>query len=117
MPGYRYSAALQAQHLTWSDQTLDAWLSGPRQFIPGAAMPFRVSVAAERADPDCLSTLFGVWIVTTDIGRATPTAVGSADRAANPRGQETGSGASRRATRRGLGSRAFNVCTKRFTEL
>ena len=53
--------------------------------------------------------------MTTDIGRATPTAGGSADRAANPRGQETGSGASRGATRRGLGSRAFNVCTKRFT--
>jgi len=50
VPGYRYSAALRAQHLTWSDQTLDAWLSGPRQFIPGAAMPFRVSVPAERAD-------------------------------------------------------------------
>jgi len=50
VPGYRYSAALQAQHLTWSDQTRDAWLSGPRQFIPGAAMPFRVSVPAERAD-------------------------------------------------------------------
>jgi hypothetical protein len=30
---------------------------------------------------------------------------------------ETGPGASRGATRRGLGSRAFNVCTKRFTEL
>ena len=40
------NTALQAQHLTWSDQTLDAWLSGPRQFIPGAAMPLRSEAKA-----------------------------------------------------------------------
>ena len=48
--GFRYSSALQAQQFTWNEQTLDAWLSGPRQFVPGAAMPVRVSVPAERAD-------------------------------------------------------------------
>jgi predicted TIM-barrel fold metal-dependent hydrolase len=40
------NTALQAQHLTWSDQTLDVWLSGPRQFIPGAAMPVRSEAKA-----------------------------------------------------------------------
>ena len=50
LEGEVVNTALQAQYLTWSDQTLDAWLSGPRQFIPGAAMPVR-SEAKARPDP------------------------------------------------------------------
>lgn len=34
----RYSDALMKSGVVWNDQTLDAWLQGPRQMIPGTTM-------------------------------------------------------------------------------
>jgi cytochrome c2 len=48
--GFRYSDSVARQTFIWSDSTLDAWLSGPRDFIAGAAMPARIDNAQERAD-------------------------------------------------------------------
>ena len=36
----RYSDALRNSNVVWNDQTLDSWLKGPRQFIPGNLMNF-----------------------------------------------------------------------------
>jgi cytochrome c oxidase assembly protein subunit 11 len=48
--GYRYSEALQASGITWSEATLDRWLANPRGFIPGARMPVRVLDPTARKD-------------------------------------------------------------------
>jgi len=48
--GYPYSAALKHADVVWSATTLDRWLSGPRQMVPGAAMPMGVSDPAVRRD-------------------------------------------------------------------
>lgn len=48
--GFRYSDAVAGKNFAWSDSTLDVWLAGPRDFIPGAAMPVRIGDAQERAD-------------------------------------------------------------------
>jgi cytochrome c2 len=48
--GFRYSNAVTSETFIWSDSTLDAWLSGPQDFIAGAAMSARVGDAQERAD-------------------------------------------------------------------
>ncbi|MEZ5666793.1 MAG: c-type cytochrome [Alphaproteobacteria bacterium] len=48
--GYGYSAALRGSGLVWDDATLDGWLAGPFAYLPGALMPFAVSVAADRDD-------------------------------------------------------------------
>jgi cytochrome c oxidase assembly protein subunit 11 len=47
---YPYSPALKASGVTWNAATLDRWLQGPRQFIPGAKMPVRVLDAGTRRD-------------------------------------------------------------------
>ena len=36
----RYSDALRAAGVTWNEATLDKWIGGPEQFIPGSAMTF-----------------------------------------------------------------------------
>lgn len=48
--GFPYSAALAQANVVWSVDALDAWLASPRQFIPGAAMPFSLPDAARRRD-------------------------------------------------------------------
>lgn len=48
--GFRYSDAVAAQGFVWSDSTLDRWLSGPRDFIRGAAMRVKIANDPERAD-------------------------------------------------------------------
>lgn len=51
MPGYKYSKAMLASGVTWTPQALDAWLTGPRDYIPGVKMGFRgLKSAQERAD-------------------------------------------------------------------
>ncbi|WP_406701372.1 c-type cytochrome [Sphingomonas canadensis] len=40
-PGYRSSDALASSGLTWDRATLDRWLRGPIQFVPGSRMPMR----------------------------------------------------------------------------
>jgi cytochrome c oxidase assembly protein subunit 11 len=48
--GYNYSPALKNAKLTWSTDRLDAWLTDPQKFIPGARMPVRVLDAPSRHD-------------------------------------------------------------------
>jgi cytochrome c len=49
-PGFSYSAALTAAQLTWSDRTLNQWLTDPDAFVPGNNMDFCVPRPQERAD-------------------------------------------------------------------
>jgi cytochrome c len=37
---FSYSAALKNAKLTWNDATLDKWLTGPMQMVPGTMMSF-----------------------------------------------------------------------------
>lgn len=37
---FNYSAALKSAKLTWNDETLDKWLTGPMQMVPGTMMSF-----------------------------------------------------------------------------
>lgn len=51
MPGFRYSAALQAQKFGWDAPHLDGWLTSPRGYIPGTRMSFvGIKDAADRRD-------------------------------------------------------------------
>lgn len=49
-PGFSYSTALMNFGQAWTDVTLDKWLAGPGQFVPGSRMGFSVGDAADRAD-------------------------------------------------------------------
>ena len=37
-PGYAYSPALKGSGIVWDEQTLDRWLQGPMQLVPGTRM-------------------------------------------------------------------------------
>ena len=37
-PGYAYSEALKQSGIVWNAQTLDQWLKGPLQMVPGTKM-------------------------------------------------------------------------------
>ena len=50
VPNFAYSAALKASAVTWSDETLEKWLSDPEKFIPGQKMWISVPDSAERQD-------------------------------------------------------------------
>ena len=47
---FHYSSALSSSTFIWDDKTLDQWLSGPQQLIPGQRMNFSISDAQKRAD-------------------------------------------------------------------
>lgn len=48
---FAYSAALKNAKLTWNDATLDKWLTGPMQLVPGTMMSFPgLKDAAKRAE-------------------------------------------------------------------
>ena len=49
-PGFDYTAALKASHLTWTPAKLDTFLAGPSKLVPGTAMPVAVGDARTRAD-------------------------------------------------------------------
>ena len=49
-PGFDYTSALKASHLTWTPANLDRFLAGPSKLVPGTAMPIAVSDAKTRAD-------------------------------------------------------------------
>lgn len=50
-PGFTYSPAMIDAKLTWTPETLDAFLAEPTVFLPGTAMTFAgVSDPEERAD-------------------------------------------------------------------
>jgi cytochrome c len=47
---FRYSRALSRSGITWDEQSLDAYLKAPSDFIPGNRMPFEgLASDAERA--------------------------------------------------------------------
>jgi cytochrome c len=50
VPEYAYSPALKASGLVWDAATLDRWLSGPQQLVPGTKMYFSLSDPQKRAD-------------------------------------------------------------------
>jgi cytochrome c len=50
VPDFAYSAALAGSGIIWEAATLDEWLKGPRQFIPGVRMTFSLSDPQDRAD-------------------------------------------------------------------
>ncbi|AZN98306.1 c-type cytochrome [Mesorhizobium sp. M9A.F.Ca.ET.002.03.1.2] len=47
--GGRYSAALRESGIVWESGTLDAFLTAPRQAVPGTSMTVGVPNAAQRA--------------------------------------------------------------------
>ena len=49
-PDFAYSAALKSSSVTWSAETLNAWLSDPEKFIPGQKMWISVPDPVERQD-------------------------------------------------------------------
>ena len=48
--GFAYSDGLKNSGLTWTDTTLEKWLSGPDMVVPDAKMDFYVPKAEERRD-------------------------------------------------------------------
>jgi cytochrome c len=50
VPGFSYSDGLKASGLTWTDATLEKWLSGPDMVVPDTKMDFYVPKAEERRD-------------------------------------------------------------------
>ena len=49
-PGYPYSAALKHSAIVWDAASLDKWLAGAEQDVPGAVMPVSINDARTRAD-------------------------------------------------------------------
>ena len=47
---FQYSDALKKSKITWSDGTLDEWLTDTEKLVPGNDMTFHVEHAAERAE-------------------------------------------------------------------
>jgi cytochrome c oxidase assembly protein subunit 11 len=48
--GYPYTPALANSHIVWDGTTLDRWLAGPSDMLPGSAMPFRLPDELSRKD-------------------------------------------------------------------
>jgi cytochrome c len=45
---FEYSASLQKSNLTWTDETLDKWLTDPEKLVPNNDMAFHVESSDER---------------------------------------------------------------------
>jgi cytochrome c len=51
VPGFAYSPAMKASGITWNERTLERFLAGPLQTVPGTTMTYDgVPDAADRAD-------------------------------------------------------------------
>jgi cytochrome c len=51
VPGFPYSEAMRNSGITWSETTLNAFLSGPQAYVPGTFMTFTgLPDPQERAD-------------------------------------------------------------------
>ncbi|BAB51455.1 cytochrome c-1 [Mesorhizobium japonicum MAFF 303099] len=48
--GFQYSQALRQKRFVWSEKSLDSWLSGPGQFLPGTRMGISIADQQIRAD-------------------------------------------------------------------
>jgi cytochrome c len=46
---FQYSDALKKSGITWTDETLEQWLTDTEKLVPGNDMTFHVEKAAERA--------------------------------------------------------------------
>ncbi|KTR85321.1 hypothetical protein NS277_00150 [Novosphingobium barchaimii] len=58
LPGYPYSEALAKSGIVWDDKSLDRWLAGPIQMVPGTKMVFGIPDQGARKDVvDYLKTL------------------------------------------------------------
>jgi len=49
-PGFSYTPAIKAAHLTWTPAKLDTFLSGPAKLVPGTAMPITLADPGQRHD-------------------------------------------------------------------
>jgi cytochrome c len=49
-PEFAYSAALSRATHVWTPEKLQAWLTDPEALVPGQAMGYRLSEAADRRD-------------------------------------------------------------------
>jgi len=54
--GFHYSHAMKAANITWSDQTLDAYIANPQKVVPGNVMPFS-GLAADKQRADLIAYL------------------------------------------------------------
>ena len=50
VPGYAYSAKLNASGIVWTPALIDRWLTDPQKLVPGAKMFFAVAKPQDRAD-------------------------------------------------------------------
>ena len=50
VPGFAYSEALRNANITWTEETLDAWLSGPDKLVPGTFMGVTIRNPEDRAN-------------------------------------------------------------------
>jgi cytochrome c len=58
LPGYAYSGPLKASGITWDRASLDTWLQGPMQMVPGTRMVVGLPDPASRKQViDYLETL------------------------------------------------------------
>ena len=48
VPGYSFSSALKAAHITWDEQTLNKFLENPHADVHGTKMPISVPSANDR---------------------------------------------------------------------
>ena len=48
VPDFRYSKALRALDIVWTEETLDLWLENPPAFAPGTSMGFRLNNPDQR---------------------------------------------------------------------
>jgi len=47
---FQYSDALKKSKITWTDETLEQWLTDTEKLVPGNDMTFHVEKGAERTD-------------------------------------------------------------------
>jgi cytochrome c len=51
VPGFKYSPAMRAKDVVWSEATLDVYLTKPKAYVPGTTMIFSgLRRKADRAD-------------------------------------------------------------------
>ena len=64
VPGFDYSPAMKRANIVWNEQTLNAFLAAPMNYVPGTAMVFAgVPDAQERADVIA-------WLKSKDVAAA-----------------------------------------------
>lgn len=80
MPGFAYSAAMQAAEGNWTFEALDHFIEDPRGYLPGTAMSFAgIKKAQERAD---------LLVYLNSLGSNVPLPEVPAEEAATENGQE-----------------------------